>query len=65
MSKETAGLLEALESFPEDEKRAFTVEFPRRTVPFDSGPLDHAGTAHAADRLLAPLGVEEDEARAR
>jgi hypothetical protein len=55
MSRQTAALLEAFEALPEDEKRAFTVEFLRRAMPCDSGPLDDKETAHAADQLLAAL----------
>jgi hypothetical protein len=51
MSSQTAELLEAFEALPEDEKRVFTVEFLRRAVPFDSGPLDDAEAAAAADQL--------------
>jgi hypothetical protein len=40
---------------PDDEKRKFTVEFLRRAVPFDSGPLDDSEMADAADELLASL----------
>jgi len=40
---------------PEDEKRVFTAEFLRRAVPFDSGLLDDAEIADAADQLLASL----------
>jgi hypothetical protein len=39
----------------EDEKRVFTVQFLRRAVPFDSGPLDDSETADATDQLLASL----------
>ena len=56
MSSQTAQLLDAFEALPEDEKRVFTVEFLRRAVPFDSGPLDDEETAEAADQLLA--GIE-------
>jgi len=55
MSSQTAQLLEAFEALPEDEKRVFTVQFLRRAVPFDSGPLDDSETADAADQLLASL----------
>ncbi|HEY6392368.1 MAG TPA: hypothetical protein VIX89_13870 [Bryobacteraceae bacterium] len=65
MSRETADLLEAFEALPEDEQRAFTAEFLRRVVPFDSGSLDDAETAHAADQLFALLDVEEDETGSR
>ena len=52
MSNQTAQLLEAFEALPEEEKRVFTVEFLRRAVPFDSGPLDDEETTLAADQLL-------------
>jgi hypothetical protein len=55
MSSQTAQLLEAFAALPEDEKRVFTVEFLRRAVPFDSGPLDDSEAADAADQLLAGL----------
>jgi hypothetical protein len=55
MSRQTAQLLEDFEALPEDEKRVFTVEFLRRAVPFESGPLDDAEIAAAADQLLANL----------
>jgi hypothetical protein len=51
MNSQTAQLLETFEALPEAEK----VEFLRRAVPFDSGPLDDAETADAADQLLASL----------
>jgi len=65
MSRETAELLEAFEALPEDEKRIFTAELMRRTVPFDSGPLNDEETAHAADQLLTLLETKEDEAGSR
>ena len=55
MSRQTAQLLEAFEALPEEEKRIFTVEFLRRSIPFDSGTLDDKETAHAADQLFALL----------
>jgi hypothetical protein len=65
MSKETAQLLEAFEALPEKEKRIFTVELLRRPLPFDSGSLDDAETAHAADDLFAILGAEENDPSSR
>jgi hypothetical protein len=41
------------------------VEFLRRAVPFDSGPLDDEETALAADQLLGGLESEENEAESR
>ena len=55
MSRQTAQLLEEFEALPEEEKRIFTVEFLRRAVPFDSGPLDDGEIADAADQLLTTL----------
>ena len=55
MSSQTALLLESFEALPEDENRVFTVEFLRRSVPFDSGPLNDSETADIADQLLASL----------
>ncbi|HXB75293.1 MAG TPA: hypothetical protein VNY05_44085 [Candidatus Acidoferrales bacterium] len=65
MSKQTAELLDAFEFLPETEKRIFTVEFLRRTIPFDSGALDDDETAHAADQLFACLDAEENNASQR
>ena len=59
MSSRTAHLLKAFEALPEEEKRLFTVEFPRRAVPFDSGPLDDAETADATDQLIASLEADQ------
>jgi hypothetical protein len=61
----TTQLLEAFEALPEKEKRSFTVEFLRRAVPFDSGPLDDEETVRAADELFALLDAEEDDAKTR
>jgi len=55
MSSQTAQLLQAFEALPEDEKRIFTVEFLRRAVPFESGPLDDSEVADVAEQLLANL----------
>jgi hypothetical protein len=65
MSTQTAELLEAFEALPPDEKRVFTVEFLRRTIPFDSGSLDDEETARAADDLFALLDSEENDAAKR
>ena len=50
MSRETRGLLEAFEHLPEGDKRAFAEEILRRSLPFDSGPLedDEINAASAA-----------------
>lgn len=50
MSGETQALLEAFEHLPAKEKRLFTEEVLRRSLPFDSGPLadEEIGAASAA-----------------
>src|SRR5208337_400689 len=40
MSRDTEALLGAFEHLPVEEKRAFTQEVLRRSLPFDSGPLE-------------------------
>ena len=65
MSEQTNQLLEAFEALPEEEKRVFTVEFLRRTVPFDSGPLDDEETSVAADQLFSGLEAEEHDVEPR
>lgn len=58
MSRQTAQLLEAFEALPEEEKHTFTVEFLRRAIPFDSGPLDDSETDAAADEIFARLDTQ-------
>lgn len=62
MGAQTIQLLDAAEALPAEEKRAFTAEFFRRVIPFDSGPLDDEETAHAADDLFAILDGEDVDA---
>ena len=65
MSGQTRQLLEAFDALPAEEKRVFTAEFLRKTIPFDSGPLDDQETADAADSLFAMLDLDENDARTR
>ena len=65
MSRRTAELLEEFDALLEAEKRAFTAEFFRKMIPFDSGPLDDKETTHAADQLFALLDAEENDAGTR
>jgi hypothetical protein len=65
MSTQTAQLLEAFDALPDEDQRAFTVEFPRRAILFNSSPLDDEETARAADELFAPLEAEENGTGAR
>jgi hypothetical protein len=61
MSRETSQLLEAFDALPTEEQRAFTAEFLRRAIPFDSGPLDDKETARAAEEIFSMLDAEEAE----
>jgi len=65
VSTQTAELLEAFEALPDEEKRAFAQELLRRSLPFDSGPLEDAEIARASDDLFAALEREEDAAHTR
>ena len=65
VSRQTSQLLDAFDALPEAEKRIFTAEFIRRSVSFDSGPLDDEETAQAADAMFAVLDAEEDGASSR
>ena len=60
MSRDTQALLEAFDHLPAEEKRAFTEEVLRRSLPFDSGPLADDEIGAAADALFASLPDEED-----
>jgi hypothetical protein len=59
MSRQTSQLLEAFDALPTEEQRAFTAEFFRRALPFDSGPLDDEETARAGDEVFSKLDAEE------
>lgn len=65
MGSLAAELLEAFDSLPSEEKRIFTAEFFRKSLPFDSGPLDDSETANATDQLFAALDAEERDANSR
>ena len=65
MVRQTSQLLEAFDALPAEEQRLFTVEFFRRALPFDSGPLEDEETAGAADELFGALDTEEDDASSR
>ena len=52
-------MLEAFDALPTEDQRAFTAEFFRRALPFDSGPLTDDETARAADEVFSMLDAEE------
>lgn len=59
MSHETQTLLEAFEQLPANEKRTFTEEVLRRSLPFDSGPLTDEEIGAASDALFESLEKED------
>lgn len=63
MTRETTVLLEAFESLPAEERRAFAQEVLRRSLPFDSGPLADEEIGAAASALFESL--DEDNAEPR
>ena len=62
MSSRTVQLLEAFEALADEEKSTFAREVLRRSLPFDSGPLEDSEIAAASDALFAALEDEEDAA---
>ncbi len=60
MSRDTQALLEAFEHLPVEEKRAFTEELLRRSLPFESGPLEDEEIGAASAALFRSL--EENDA---
>jgi hypothetical protein len=55
MTRETTALLDAFEHLPVVEKRAFTEEVLRRSLPFDSGPLDDEEIGSVSSALFQSL----------
>ncbi len=55
MTRETTTLLDAFEHLPAEEKRSFTEEVLRRSLPFDSGPLEDAEIGAASAVLFQSL----------
>ena len=65
MSRDTQALLEAFEQLPAEEKRAFTEELLRRSLPFDSGPLDDEEIGAASAALFESLEEKDADSQAR
>jgi hypothetical protein len=55
MTRETTTLLDAFEHLPAEEKRSFTEEVLRRSLPFDSGPREDAEIGAASAVLFQSL----------
>jgi len=65
MSRETQALLEAFEHLPAEEKRVLTEELLRRSLPFDSGPLEDEEIGAASKALFESLEEEDADPEAR
>jgi hypothetical protein len=65
MSRETQVLLDAFEHLPASEKRAFTEEVLRRSLPFDSGSLEDEEIGAASAGLFEFLGEEDGDTAPR
>ncbi len=65
MSSDTQALLEAFEHLPAEEKRAFTEEVLRRSLPLYSGPLEDEEIGAASSALFASLEGNDADPQAR
>jgi hypothetical protein len=65
MSEETRALLDAFEHLPPEERRAFTEEILRRSLPFHSGPLADEEIGAASAALFKSLDEEDADAAPR
>jgi hypothetical protein len=65
VSRDTQALLEAFEHLPAEEKRAFTEELLRRSLPFDSGPLEDEEIGAASAALFASLEEKDADPQTR
>jgi hypothetical protein len=58
MTRETTALLDAFEHLPAEERRSFTEEVLRRSLPLDSGPLEDAEIGAASAVLFQSIPVQ-------
>ena len=56
VSRDTEALRDAFEHLPVEEKRTFTQEVLRRSLPFDSGPLEGEEIGAASSGLFGETG---------
>lgn len=61
MSRDTEFLLKAFEVLPVEEKRAFAEEVLRRSMPFDSGPIEDEEIGAASKALFEFLAQEDED----
>ena len=65
MTRETTALLDAFEHLPAEEKRSFTEELLRRSLPFNSGPLEDTEIGAASAVLFQSLDEEDADPAGR
>ena len=65
MSRDTQALLEAYEHLSAEEKRAFTEEVLRCSLPFDSGPLEDEEIGAVSAALFESLEEKDADPEAR
>jgi hypothetical protein len=65
MSRDTRSLLESFEQLPKEEKRTFTLEILRRSLPFCSGPLDEEEIGSASAALFEALDEADGHSATR
>ena len=65
MSGKTQALLDEFEHLTAEEKRAFRDEVLRRSLPFDSGPIDDEEIGAASAALFESLAKENGDPATR
>lgn len=65
MTRQTTALLAAFEALPAGEKRTFADEILRRSLPFDSGPLENEEIGAASAALFESLDEEDADTGGR
>ncbi len=65
MNREITSLLDAFDHLAAGEKRAFTEEVLRRSLPFDSGPLEGEQIGAGSEALFASLDDQDADPASR
>jgi hypothetical protein len=65
MSQEIKVLLEAFDHLPEEDKNFFTREVLRRSLPFDSGPLEDEEIGSTSSAFFKYLDEQDADATPR
>ncbi|MDQ2900789.1 MAG: hypothetical protein M3Y07_13470 [Acidobacteriota bacterium] len=65
MNREITALLDAFDHLPSGEKRAFTEEVLRRSLPCDSGPIEDEEIGGVSAALFASVDEQDADPAAR